>query len=196
MKPIRNIWIFTGALVAGLGSVLAMSAYARLTEPPPPEPKMVSSLGVKRLTDGIAVSEQLLVSQMGEVKQRGFATVIDLRPDGEVEGQPTAELVKATAHAHKISFAYVPVPQGDIPDSAVDALNKAIADSPKPVLLYCRSGKRAARTWSLVEASRPGGSSASEILAAVKASGLSADDLAGAINARIAKRGAPLPEVK
>lgn len=190
MKPFRNSWIFVGALVAGLGGVLGMSAYARLTEPPPAEPKTISTLGVKRLTDTVSVSEQLQVSQVGEVKLRGFATVIDLRPDGEAEGQPTAELVKATAGAHNLSFAYVPVPQGDIPDSAVDALNKAIADSPKPVLLYCRSGKRAARTWSLVEASRPGGSSASEILAAVKASGQSADDLAGAINARIAKRGA------
>jgi uncharacterized protein (TIGR01244 family) len=142
------------------------------------------------------VSEQLQVSQLREVKQRGFATVIDLRPDGEAEGQPTAELVKATADAHKLAFAYVPVPQGDIPDSAVDALNKAIADSPKPVLLYCRSGRRAARTWSLVEASRPGGGSASEIMAAVKASGQSADDLAGAIHARIAKRGALAREEK
>jgi len=195
MKSIRNIWIFAGALVAGLGSVLAISAYARLTEPPPAEPKAISTLGVKRLTGAISVSEQLRVDQVGEVKLRGFATVIDLRPDGEAEGQPSAELVKATANAHGLSFAYVPVPQGDIPDSAVDALNKAIADSPKPVLLYCRSGKRAARTWSLVEASRSGGASAGEILSAVKASGQSADDLAGAINARIAKRGAQ-PEAK
>lgn len=55
--------------------------------------------------------------------------------------------------------------------------------------MYCRSGSRAARTWSLMEASRPGGRSADDILAAVKRSGQGADDLAGAINARIAKRG-------
>jgi len=87
-----------------------------------------------------------------------------------------------------MNFAYVPVPHGDIPAGAVTALARAMAENPKPILLYCRSGRRAARTWSLVEVSRSDGLDAADILAAVKAGGQSAEDLDTAIAARIANR--------
>jgi uncharacterized protein (TIGR01244 family) len=87
-----------------------------------------------------------------------------------------------------LTFAYVPVPHGDIPGQAVDALGQSLASAGKPVLLYCRSGKRAARTWALSEASRADGLDAVAIQAAVRSAGQSADDLAESIAARIAAR--------
>ncbi|MFL6657217.1 MAG: beta-lactamase hydrolase domain-containing protein, partial [Massilia sp.] len=90
-----------------------------------------------------------------------------------------------------LNFVYIPVPHGAIPDSAVTALGKALANSPGPVLLYCRSGRRAARTWSLVEASRTGGLDAAQIIATVKASGQEVDDLKDALEQRIAARSTP-----
>ena len=190
MKPISNTRIFGSALAFGVVLVLCLAAYERVNEPAvaPASATAHEPLAVMALTDSVSVSEQISLPQVADARVSGFATIIDMRPDGEVEGQPPAATVKLSADANKLAFAYVPVPQGDIPDSTVDALTKAIADSPKPVLLYCRSGRRAARTWALVEASRPGGKSAEEILAAVKESGQSADDLAAAIAARIAKR--------
>ncbi|MFX5521947.1 hypothetical protein ABTD78_22020, partial [Acinetobacter baumannii] len=77
---------------------------------------------------------------------------------------------------------------GDIPDRAVTELGQALADKSGEVLLYCRSGRRAARTWSLLEASRPNGLKTQAILAAVKESGQSADDLESAIEQRIRQR--------
>jgi uncharacterized protein (TIGR01244 family) len=94
----------------------------------------------------------------------------------------------AAATAEGLDFAYIPVPHGQIPDAAVTALQQQLAKKTGPVLLYCRSGSRAARTWSLVEASRHNGLNAAEILAAVKASQLNADDLEPAIRQRIALR--------
>lgn len=180
MNMVRKRWIFGIAVVAGMSLVLATAAIQRWQRPPPAK--------VSRLSGQIAVAEQLSLDQIPELGQRGYATIIDLRPDGEAPDQPSASAVRTRARKSSMRFAYVPVPHGDIPASAVDALQQAIADNPSPVLLYCRSGRRAARTWSLVEASRQDGASGDAILAAVKASGQSADDLAPAIRERIARR--------
>ena len=185
MKLLRHRWIFGIAVMAGIGMVVLPAAYERWTRPP--------AAAVKRLTEQLALTEQLKLDQIPELRER-FGTIIDLRPDGEAPDQPSAALVGKAARSNQLFFAYVPVPHGDIPDSAVAALRAAIASNPAPVLLYCRSGRRAARTWALVEASHPGGADAAAILAAVKASGQDATDLAPAIAQRITLRAAAAKE--
>ncbi|KAF0815346.1 Beta-lactamase hydrolase-like protein [Andreprevotia sp. IGB-42] len=183
MKRLSNARLFALSILLGLAAVLALFAYGVLTAPP--------QLNAHLLTADIAVTEQLQLNAVSSVKESGYATIIDLRPDGEAPDQPASADVQTQAHDNQLHFAYVPVPHGDIPAATVDQLATALANSPKPILLYCRSGKRAARTWSLVEASRQGGMDAAAILAAVKASGQSADDLTASIERRIAARGQP-----
>jgi uncharacterized protein (TIGR01244 family) len=180
MISLSNGRIFCLAVAAGLTLVLANAGYARWQRP--------AAATVHPLTEAISISEQLIPGQLAELRERGFATIIDLRPDGEAAGQPDAAHMHEAARSNRMAFAYVPVPHGEIPASAVAALGKALAESPQPVLLYCRSGKRAARTWGLAEAARAGGADAEAILAAVKASGQSADDLRPLIDARVAQR--------
>ena len=145
------------------------------------------ALPARVLAPGVAISEQLQPSAMS-VAQESFTTVIDMRPDGEAAGQPSSAEMAAAAKAQRLQFAYVPVPHGDIPDDVVDSLSNALASQTGPVLLYCRSGRRAARSWSLVEASRPGGMSVDEILAAVKGSGQDAGDLRARLERRVLAR--------
>ena len=142
------------------------------------------------LAPGIAISEQLQPDAMA-IARGQFGTVIDMRPDGEASGQPGSSEMASAAAAQRLQFAYVPVPHGDIPDAVVDKLSNALAARPGPVLLYCRSGRRAARSWSLVEASRPGGMDVDAILAAVKASGQDASDLRARLEQRVRARHAP-----
>ena len=80
------------------------------------------------------------------------------------------------------------MPHGDIPDSVADSLARALASRPGPVLLYCRSGRRAARSWSLVEASRPDGMTVEQILDAVRTSGQDASDLRPRLEQRVRAR--------
>ena len=140
------------------------------------------------LNDGILVSEQLRPAQMSELARLGYAKVIDLRPDGEAGDEPSSRVMGEAARRSALRFAYVPVPHGDIPESAVEARGKELRGNPGPVLLYCRSGRRAARTWSLVEASRPGGLETAAILASVRDAGQSADDLRGELERRVRLR--------
>lgn len=118
-----------------------------------------------------------------------YAKIIDLRPDGEVDGQPSSSEMAQAARRQAVAFGYVPVPHGEIPEEAVLKLRQALADQKGQVLLYCRSGKRAARTWALAEAGRPGGLQADEIIAAVRGAGQEADDLRPRIQSAIAARG-------
>ena len=180
MTSLSNGRIFGLAVAAGLALMLSNAAYERWQHRLPP--------GVSRLSERVAVSGQLKPDQVAQLKARGFATIIDLRPDGEAPGQPAAAAMQEAARRSGMRFAYVPVPHGAIPDAAVAALDQAIAANPAPVLLYCRSGRRAARTWALVEASRPGGANPGRIIAAVKAGGQSADDLRAELAGRAALR--------
>jgi uncharacterized protein (TIGR01244 family) len=179
MKAIKARWIFLVSLLLGTSAVLGNAAYGQWEK---------SKVPVARLTQDIAVTEQISLNSMPVLRGRGYATIIDLRPDGEAPDQPASREVEAAAIENGIKFHYIPVTHGEIPVGAVNALQSALADSPRPILMYCRSGSRAARTWSLVEASRAGGMDEAAILKAVKSAGLSAEDLSPAIGQRISNR--------
>lgn len=146
--------------------------------PPPPA----------RLDEGILVRDQITLASIPKIKEQGYRTLIDLRPDGEAPDQPPAAAVSQAAAAAGLRFAYVPTPHGEIPAATVDAFAQAMATAEKPVLLYCRSGNRAARVWALAEASRPGGADAATIADTVRRAGQKVDDLQAQIATRIAKR--------
>ncbi|TCS37511.1 uncharacterized protein (TIGR01244 family) [Paucimonas lemoignei] len=180
MKPVQKSRRSLLSLAAGISLALCFSAHAESTAP--------SALSMKRLTPDIAVSGQISQESLAQLKARGFATVIDLRPDGEASGQPASSDMASAARANNLQFYYVPVPPSGIPEQAVKQLADALKDAPKPVLMYCRSGSRAARTWSLAEASRPDGMEADAIKAAVREAGQSAEDLNPSIMQRITQR--------
>jgi uncharacterized protein (TIGR01244 family) len=142
----------------------------------------------RRFDSDIYVTEQINESDVAEIRKGSFATIIDMRPDGEASDQVPSATVERSAGVNHLRFFYVPVPHGTIPNSAVVALSDAISKSPRPILVYCRSGRRAARTLSLFEASRMDGPDSATILGMVRSVGQSADDLSGEINERIAHR--------
>jgi uncharacterized protein (TIGR01244 family) len=167
--------------LAGFTIVLALAGYSHFTRRSP--------VHMLKLNESVFVAEQIQLRDIPVLRTNGIANIIDLRPDGEVADQPPASAVEAVARENHMGFSYVPVSHGDIPDAAVAALDKALAGHGGPTLLYCRSGRRAVRTWSLVEASRPGGLDAAAIAAAAHAAGQPVDDLAPSIAQRVAKRG-------
>ena len=181
IRRISNKSTFGFSILLGVAFVVGSAGYFHWKQVSP-------DIKTNQLIRNISVTEQIQLDAIPQLKRQGYATIIDLRPDGEAADQPSSGAVDEAARNNGLHFAYVPVSHGEIPDSAVIALDQAIANSPKPILLYCRSGRRAARTWSLVEASRPNGLDEKAILAAVNASGQSAEDLTPVIAQRIANR--------
>ena len=173
----------TAVALAMLAGIVLVVSYAAITKP---APRVV--VNAKELANDVWVTEQVVPESFADIKARRFESIIDLRPDGEELGQPSSETIAKVAQANGLAFAYVPVAHGDIPSPPVDALAQSLALVHKPILLYCRSGKRAARTWALAEASRVDGLDAAAIEAAVRSAGQPVDDLSQAIGARIAAR--------
>ena len=178
---------FLLAMVLGAAAVFAAAAMSSRPRHAPIE-TAAASVQARKLSGQIWVTEQIEPSQLADLRRQGFRAVIDLRPDGEAPGQPSSDLMAHAAHDAGLGFAYVPVPHGEIPTQAVASLSDALHTADAPILLYCRSGKRAARTWALSEASRPGGMAADAIKDAVRAAGQPVDDLDADIAARVAAR--------
>jgi uncharacterized protein (TIGR01244 family) len=181
----RPLAAFLLAVAVGAACVLGYAAIA-LHGPAAQTP------ATRPLSADISISEQISTKEIEALRRAGFRSIVDLRPDGEAPDQPPSTAVGIAARQHGLAFAYVPVLHGDIPAETVDALASSLRTLPKPVLLYCRSGRRAARTWALAEASRPDGLDAAAIATAVKSAGQSDDDLGTEIASRIAAR-APAP---
>jgi uncharacterized protein (TIGR01244 family) len=178
---LKNGHLFLLAMLAGIGITLGPLAYDRLWKGRPPK--------TTKLRHDVVMTSQLEPEQVQAVWRAGYKTIVDFRPDDEVEQQSGSSAMKTAAENNGLNFAYIPVPHGDsVPEAAVQKLVGVLSSSHAPFLLYCRSGRRATRTWSLAEASRKGGLSAEEIYQATKRGGVAIDDLKSSIATRTAKR--------
>ena len=180
MARVKFFKIFGLAFLCGLVLMLTSIFISR--------PRAEAFTKARLFAPGLSVTEQISTTDIAAIKKDGYKTIVDFRPGGEAPDQVPSATMERVARANGMSFSYIPVPHGPIPDSAVAALDSTLSKSPRPVLLYCRSGKRAARTLSLYEASRADGPDAAGILAMVQGVGQSADDLSSEINQRIAHR--------
>ncbi len=109
-------------------------------------------MDVRSLTNEVFVSGQITVGDVASLAAQGFRAIICNRPDGEALEQPQFSEIEKAAKEHGLSIIYQPVTTSAISDSDVDAFHGAVAELPKPVLAYCRSGTRSTILWSLSEA--------------------------------------------
>lgn len=96
----------------------------------------------RQLTEDYAVSPQISVADVAEIKAAGFKSVICNRPDNEDPGQPCAAEIQAAVEAAGLEFRWVPVISGGMTPDDVAAQANALDELPGPVFAYCRSGTR------------------------------------------------------
>jgi len=139
-------------------------------------------MDVKKVTDTLSVSPQIMPDDVPALAQAGFRAIVCNRPDGEGADQPTFDEVEVAAKAEGLAVRYLPVTSGKVTDADAEAFGTAFRDLPKPVLAYCRTGTRSVTLWSLSQArDKP----LPEILAAAKSAGY---DMGGVVR-RIANGG-------
>jgi sulfide:quinone oxidoreductase len=123
---------------------------------------------IKKLTDGLSVSPQIVAADIANLAAAGFKTIICNRPDGEGADQPLFREIEEEAKRLGLATTYIPVTGGKVSDESAALFGQALATLPGPVLAYCRSGTRSTTLWSLAEASkRP----VEDILSRTKAAG-------------------------
>jgi uncharacterized protein (TIGR01244 family) len=105
----------------------------------------------RRVTDEFTTAPQISLDDVAEAARQGYRTVINNRPDGEVDDQPTSAEMAAAAKAAGLAYHYIPVRGGPTPDQ-VEQTRALLAEAEAPVLAFCRSGTRSIVTWSLSQA--------------------------------------------
>lgn len=104
---------------------------------------------IRKLTAQISVSPQILPGEMADLESAGFRSVINNRPDGEVDDQPTSARMAEAAAANGLAYRHLPVVPGQYEPALIDAMAKALEELPAPVLAFCRTGTRSTSLWAL-----------------------------------------------
>lgn len=99
------------------------------------------------LTPKLAVSPQIQLSELSELKAQGFQAIINNRPDGEMPGQPTTDALEAQALRLGLGYTYLPIAPGEINDHDAATFARTLHEADGPVLAFCSSGSRSAILW-------------------------------------------------
>ncbi|WP_324262133.1 TIGR01244 family sulfur transferase [Altererythrobacter sp. H2] len=134
----------------------------------------------RHLTDTMSASPQITPGDVAAAAEQGIALIINNRPDGEDDGQPSGAEIEAAAHAAGIAYRAIPVSGGGFGEPQVNAMIDALQSTDGPVLAYCRSGTRSTLLWSLAQAKL--GMSPDDIAAAARAAGYDVAPVRGAID--------------
>jgi uncharacterized protein (TIGR01244 family) len=109
-----------------------------------------------RLDDHVFVSGQIRPGDMAEIAALGIITIVNNRPDGEEQGQPSGNEIAEAAEAAGLRYRQVPV-YGGIEADQIEAMVALLYDARGKLLLYCRSGTRSSYIWALARARQGAG---------------------------------------
>jgi sulfide:quinone oxidoreductase len=104
------------------------------------------------IAPGLFIAAQLKADDVAQLKDEGFRTIINNRPDGEEAAQPTAAIIRDEAKHHDIAYVYQPVSTSAIAAKDVAEFERNVASAAKPILAHCRSGTRTYLMWAAGQA--------------------------------------------
>jgi len=108
----------------------------------------LSNLSLSNIAADVSVSPQLDPSAMAELAGLGFKSVVNNRPDFEGgPDQPTSATMAAAARAAGLEYRHLPVAGGFQSPEEIAAFGQLMAELPRPVLCFCRSGARSTRLF-------------------------------------------------
>jgi len=104
------------------------------------------------LSKDFAASPQISGADVDEARQRGFAMIVNNRPEQESQDQTPGSDIEAAARAAGLAYVAIPISHSGFSEAQVDALVNALKRAEGPVLAYCRSGTRSTLLWALAQA--------------------------------------------
>jgi uncharacterized protein (TIGR01244 family) len=105
---------------------------------------------IRQITEDYAVAPQIGTEHVPLIRAAGFKSIICNRPDSE-DGAVAHDAIEQAALDEGLEFRFIPVVSGQITGDDVAAQAVALAELPKPVLAYCRSGARCTNLHALVQ---------------------------------------------
>jgi len=115
---------------------------------------MQTELPIRQIADDVFVAPQLGPAAMAELARLGFRSVVNNRPDFEHgPDQPASGEVEAAARAAGLSYRHLPVDGGYQSPEEIAAFAGLLAELPRPLLAFCRSGARSTRLYLAAQGS-------------------------------------------
>ena len=111
---------------------------------------------ITKLTGTFSVAGQIDAADVPAIADAGYRSLICNRPDGEGPGQPLYSSIEAAAKRLGLDVYYLPVVSGRLTADNVRDFDALMAQLPRPVLAYCRSGARCTQLWNLSKTSQKG----------------------------------------
>jgi len=110
----------------------------------------MSQLPLRQIAADVCVAPQLGPESMAEAARLGFRSVVNNRPDFEHgPDQPTHAAIEAAARAAGLEYRFLPV-NGMVQTPAdAAAMAALLAELPRPLLMFCRSGARSTKLYEL-----------------------------------------------
>ncbi len=104
-------------------------------------------LQIKPLTSSFSVSPQISLDDLSVIAELGYKSVINNRPDGEINGQIGNEIIREKCIELGLEYQYLPVISGKISTRDCQNLSHHLSRMPKPILAFCRTGTRSCLLW-------------------------------------------------
>lgn len=109
-------------------------------------------MDIRKITDTYAVSPQIALEDAAALREAGFTTIIDNRPDNEIPPHLHTDAMRAAVEAEGLRFVANPIIPGQLTNEMLDVQRAAIDEAEGPVFAYCASGNRSSILWALVHA--------------------------------------------
>lgn len=107
----------------------------------------------RQLSQDVWASPQVSPAQVQIAAEQGFSLIINNRPDGEQDEQPSGEAIEAAAQAAGLDYCAIPITHAGFSQTQIAAMQEALGSANGRVLAYCRSGTRSTFLWALAQAS-------------------------------------------
>ncbi|MHB1121235.1 MAG: protein tyrosine phosphatase family protein [Ramlibacter sp.] len=105
-------------------------------------------LHTERVDGALSITPQLEAQDMEAAAAQGYRSIINNRPDFEGgPGQPRSAELEAAARAAGLQYRHLPVPPSGHSDADARRMADLVDSLPKPVLAFCRSGRRSAALY-------------------------------------------------
>lgn len=107
---------------------------------------------INPLSEHYHVCGQIQPSDVADIASAGYTTLVCMRPDDEMPGQPRRAEIETEAQVHGLAFHFIPARSGAVTPEQAMELREILARSAGPVLAYCASGNRCTLAWRMASA--------------------------------------------
>ena len=113
----------------------------------------MSQLPLRQIAADVCVAPQLTPDAMADAAAMGFKSVVNNRPDFEHDpDQPTNAQIEAAARAAGLEYRFLPVSGAYQSPEEIAAFAQLLAELPRPLLAFCRSGARSTNLYMQAQA--------------------------------------------